>query len=57
MTISIDKSIGSVHSKHDDIIYPTNYGFISKVLGSDGKDLDVDLLGENMPQVYIVLMM
>lgn len=57
MTISIDKPIGSVHSKHDDIIYPTNYGFIPKVLGSDGEDLDVDLLGENMPQVYIVLMM
>lgn len=57
MTISIDKPIGSVHLKHDDIIYPTNYGFIPKVLGSDGEDLDVDLLGENMPQVYIVLMM
>lgn len=45
MTISIDRPVGSVHPKHDDIIYPINYGFIPKVLGGDGEELDVYLLG------------
>ena len=49
VTISIDRSIGSVHPKHDDIIYPINYGFIPKVLGGDGKELDVYLLGVDAP--------
>ena len=45
VNISIDRPIGSVHPKHDDIIYPINYGFIPKVLGGDGEELDVYLLG------------
>lgn len=49
MTISIDRPIGSVHPKHNDIIYPINYGFIPKVLGGDGEELDVYLLGVNVP--------
>lgn len=47
--ISIDRPIGSVHPKHDDIIYPINYGFIPKVLGGDGEELDVYLLGVDTP--------
>ena len=49
VTISIDRPIGSVHPKHDDIIYPINYGFIPKVLGGDGEELDVYLLGVDAP--------
>ncbi len=49
VTISIDRSIGSVHPKHDDIIYPINYGFIPNVLGGDGEELDVYLLGVDAP--------
>ena len=49
VTISIDRPIGSVHPKHDDIVYPINYGFISKVLGGDGEELDVYLLGVAAP--------
>lgn len=49
VTISIDRPIGSVHPKHDDIIYPINYGFIPKVLGGDGEELDVYLLSVNKP--------
>lgn len=49
VTISIDRPIGSVHPKHDDIIYPINYGFIPKVLGGDGEELDVYLLGVDTP--------
>ena len=48
VTISIDRPIGSIHPKHD-IIYPINYGFIPKVLGGDGEELDVYLLGVDAP--------
>lgn len=49
VTISIDRPIGSVHPKHDDIVYPINYGFIPGVLGGDGEEFDVYLLGVNTP--------
>lgn len=49
VTISIDRPVGSVHPKHHDIIYPINYGYIPKVLGGDGKELDVYLLGVDTP--------
>lgn len=48
--IPIDRPIGSVHPKHNDIIYPINYGFIPKVPGGDGEELDVYLLGVDTPQ-------
>ena len=49
VTISIDRPKGSIHPKHDDIIYPVNYGYIPNVLGGDGEELDVYLLGVNTP--------
>ena len=49
VTISIDRPIRSVHPKHDDIIYPVNYGYIPNVLGGDGEELDVYLLGVDTP--------
>lgn len=49
VTILIDRPVGSVHPKHDDIIYPINYGFIPGVLGGDGEELDVYLLGVDIP--------
>lgn len=49
VTISIDRPIGSVHPKNNDIIYPINYGFIPGVLGGDGEELDVYLLGVDAP--------
>ena len=49
VNISIDRPIGSVHPKQDDIVYPINYGFIHKVLGGDGEELDVYLLGVDAP--------
>lgn len=41
--------IDSIHPKHEDIVYPINYGFIPKVLGGDGEELDVYLLGVDVP--------
>lgn len=49
VTISIHRPVGSVHPNHDDIIYPINYGYIPKVFGGDGEELDVYLLGVDIP--------
>ena len=45
--IGIDRPIGYVHKK--DIIYPINYGYIPGVLGGDGEEMDVYLLGVDVP--------
>ncbi len=47
--IKIDRPINSVHPKHADIIYPVNYGFIPNGIGGDGEELDVYLLGVDVP--------
>lgn len=47
--IEIDRPLGSAHPKHPDLIYPVNYGFIPGVLGGDGEELDVYLLGVDKP--------
>lgn len=47
--ISIDRPMGSVHPEHKDIIYPVNYGFIPNILGGDGEEMDVYLLGVDHP--------
>ncbi len=49
VTIKIDRPAGSAHPKHPDLIYPVNYGYIPGVLGGDGEELDVYLLGVNAP--------
>ncbi len=48
--INIDRPIGYVHKKEDySLTYPINYGYIPGVLGGDGEELDVYLLGVNKP--------
>ncbi len=47
--IKIDRPIGSTHPKHEDHIYPVNYGYIPGVLGGDGEELDIYLLGVDNP--------
>ena len=48
--IEIDRPIGYVHKKEKySLIYPMNYGFIPNVLGGDGEELDVYLLGVDKP--------
>ncbi|MDD6262164.1 MAG: GrpB family protein [Clostridiales bacterium] len=49
VTVSIDRPIGSVHPKHGGMVYPVNYGFIPGVTGGDGEELDVYLLGVDVP--------
>ncbi len=48
--IIIDRPIGYVHKKENySLTYPINYGYIPGVLGGDGEELDVYLLGVNKP--------
>lgn len=45
----IDRPIGSIHPEYPNLIYPVNYGYIPNVFSSDGKELDVYLLGVDIP--------
>ena len=48
--IKIDRPVGYVHKKETySLTYPINYGYIPDVLGGDGEELDVYLLGVNKP--------
>ena len=47
--IKIDRPMGSAHPTHTDLIYPVNYGYIPDVPGGDGEELDVYLLGVEVP--------
>lgn len=49
ITIKIDRPIGSLHPKHPELVYPINYGYIPNVFGGDGEELDVYLLGIDVP--------
>lgn len=50
VTIGIDRAIGYVHHKGaKTLVYPINYGYIPDVLGGDGEELDVFLVGVDTP--------
>lgn len=50
VTIGIDRPIGYVHVKEKySLTYRINYGYIPGVLGGDGEELDVYLLGVDHP--------
>ena len=50
VTIEIDRPIGYEHHKGSKtLLYPINYGFIPGVLGGDGEELDVFLVGVDQP--------
>ena len=50
VTIGIDRPIGYVHVKEKySLTYRINYGYIPGVLGGDGEELDVYLLGVDRP--------
>lgn len=48
VTVEIDRPLGSKHPKHD-YIYPINYGFVPGTKAPDGAELDVYILGEEVP--------
>ena len=47
--VVIDRPSGSVHPKHSDIVYGVNYGYVPNVMGGDGEEQDVYVLGEEKP--------
>lgn len=50
VTIEIDRPIGYVHHKGEKtLVYPINYGYIPDILGGDGEELDVFLVGVGEP--------
>ncbi len=50
VTIIIDRPVGYVHKKgNKTLVYPINYGYIPNVIGGDGEELDVYLLGVKVP--------
>lgn len=57
--IGIDRPIGYVHQKERyALTYPINYGYVPGVLGGDGEELDVYLLGVDTPvceyEAYVI---
>ena len=49
VNVVIDRPLGSVHPKHDDIVYPVNYGYVPGILAGDGEEQDVYVLGVDVP--------
>ena len=48
--IEFDRPVGTRHEKRGNAwVYPINYGYIPNVLGGDGEELDVYLLGIYTP--------
>ncbi len=48
--VEIDRPMGYVHHKETySLTYPINYGYIPGILGGDGEDLDVYVLGPETP--------
>jgi len=48
-TVIMDRPIGTRHPKHDNIVYPINYGYIDGIMGGDGEEQDCYLLGVDEP--------
>lgn len=49
VNIKIDRPVGSIHQEHPELVYPVNYGYIPDVFGGDGEEIDVYLLGVDVP--------
>lgn len=49
VTVTVDRPLGSRHPKHQDLIYPVNYGYIEGIFAPDGEEQDAYLLGVDKP--------
>ena len=50
VTVTVDRPVGYVHHKAEKtLIYPINYGFLPGIIGGDGEELDVYILGVSEP--------
>lgn len=49
ITVTVDRPLGSAHPAYPQHIYPINYGYVEGVMGGDGEEQDVYLLGVDQP--------
>lgn len=47
--VVVDRPLGSVHPKHNDLIYSVNYGYIPGIFAPDGEEQDAYILGVDEP--------
>ena len=47
--VVVDRPLGSSHPKHEDIVYPVNYGYIPGLMAPDGEEQDAYILGIHEP--------
>ena len=47
--VIVDRPLGSVHPKHNNLIYNINYGYIPEVFAPDGEEQDAYILGVDKP--------
>ena len=52
--VIVDRPIGSVHPKYNDLIYSVNYGYVPGVLAPDGEEQDAYVLGIDKPITQFV---
>ncbi len=50
--VTMDRPVGTEHPKHAGVFYPINYGYIDGLIGGDGEEQDVYVLGETEPLSY-----
>ncbi len=48
----IDRPLGSCHPRYSEMVYPVNYGYVSGVIGGDGEEQDVYVLGADKPLTH-----
>ena len=46
---TVDRPMGSVHPTEPDLFYPINYGYVDSLIGGDGEEQDVYILGPDKP--------
>ena len=49
VTVKIDRPIGTYHPRTNTIFYTVNYGYVEGLLGGDGSEQDIYLLGVDVP--------
>ena len=50
---TVDRPMGSRHPNYPEMIYPINYGYVDGIIGGDGKEQDVYILGvDNALEVF-----
>lgn len=47
--VKVDRSLGSRHPEHREMVYPVNYGYVEGIFAPDGEEQDVYILGVNEP--------